>query len=131
MLLDTSGLMCIHNRTEPSHADAVRCLNAATRWLTHSYVLAEFVALATTRRMTRAAAFQFLGEIQRSERAEVVYVDQVLHEAAFRLLEQRLDKTWSLCDAVSFVLLEQRQLGEALTTDHHFEQAGFVRLLKP
>ena len=131
MLLDTSGLMCIHNRSEPAHAEAVRLLNAAPRWLTHSYVLAEFVALTTARRMMRAAALGFLAEIQRSERADVVYVDQAMHEAAFHLLEQRVDKNWSLCDAVSFVLLEQRQMREALTTDHHFEQAGFVRLLKP
>jgi predicted nucleic acid-binding protein len=33
-------------------------------------------------------------------------------------------------DCVSFVLMEQRGAADALTTDHHFEQAGFVRLLK-
>jgi predicted nucleic acid-binding protein len=47
------------------------------------------------------------------------------------LLQSRLDKDWSLCDAVSFVLMQQRGVTEALTTDHHFEQAGFVRLLEP
>ena len=52
-----------------------------------------------------------------------------LHRAALALLQGRLDKTWSLCDAVSIVLMERLSSAEALTTDHHFEQAGFRRLL--
>lgn len=45
------------------------------------------------------------------------------------LLESRLDKTWSLCDAVSFVVMQTHDVKDALTTDRHFEQAGLVRLL--
>ena len=44
------------------------------------------------------------------------------------LLQQRPDKEWSLCDAVSFLLMPAHGVQDALTTDHHFEQAGFVRL---
>jgi len=47
------------------------------------------------------------------------------------LLIAREDKTYSLCDAVSFVLMRQRGMTDALTTDRHFEQEGFVRLLPP
>ena len=39
------------------------------------------------------------------------------------------DKTYSLCDAVSFVLMRGRGMTDALTTDRHFEQEGFRRLL--
>jgi predicted nucleic acid-binding protein len=52
-----------------------------------------------------------------------------LQRAAMDLLLARQDKTYSLCDAVSFVLVRQRYLTEALTTDHHFEQEGFQQLL--
>ena len=45
------------------------------------------------------------------------------------LLNRRLDKSYSLCDAVSFVLMHQRKLVDALTTDRHFEQEGFRKLL--
>jgi predicted nucleic acid-binding protein len=45
-------------------------------------------------------------------------------------LSDRQDKTYSLCDAVSFVLMRQRKMTDALTTDRHFEQEGFVRLLR-
>ena len=56
-------------------------------------------------------------------------IDEQLDVRAWELLENRLDKTWSLVDCASFVVMEQRGLTDALTTDHHFEQAGFVRLL--
>jgi len=46
------------------------------------------------------------------------------------LLQNRQDKTYSLCDAVSFLLMRERKITEALTTDIHFEQEGFIRLLK-
>ena len=46
-----------------------------------------------------------------------------------RLLAEREDKRWTLCDAVSFVLMSGNNVGEAVTTDHNFEQAGFVGLL--
>jgi uncharacterized protein len=42
----------------------------------------------------------------------------------------RPDKDWSLTDCVSFVVLTQNQLVEALTADQHFEQAGFKALLR-
>lgn len=44
--------------------------------------------------------------------------------------QQRTDKSWSLTDCISFVLMEERGIREALTGDHRFEQAGFVALLK-
>lgn len=46
------------------------------------------------------------------------------------LYADRPDKNWSLTDCISFLVMRQRGIGEALTGDHHFEQAGFVALLK-
>jgi predicted nucleic acid-binding protein len=129
MLLDTSGLLCLHHQAEPYHDDAQVFFDAAWEKVTHSYVLSEFVALATARGLPRAAVLTFVADLQDSTEVEVVWVDESLHRDALALLQQRLDKDWSLCDAVSFILMEERSLTEALTTDHHFKQAGFRPLL--
>lgn len=129
MLLDTSGLMCLFDKRDIRHADATRHYSSAHRRLTHNYVLTEFVALALARRAPRSEALQFVDALVSSAEIEVVWVDRNLHERSMRLLSQREDKSWSLCDAVSFVTMKDRDILEALTTDHDFEQAGLVRLL--
>jgi uncharacterized protein len=131
MLLDTSGLFCYFDPGAPQYADAVAYVAAAPRSLTHSYVLAEFVPLAETRGLNRYSALGFVAGLQDDPAFEIVYVAGDLHRAALELLRQRQDKSWSLCDAISFLLMQVNGVTEALTTDHHFEQAGFVRLLKP
>jgi predicted nucleic acid-binding protein len=129
MLLDTSGLLCLHNRAEPFHAHARTLYHAARVRLTHSYILAEFVALANARRLPRMAALTFIVDLVGNPDIETAWVDEALYREAMDLLLARQDKTYSLCDAVSFVLMRQRHLTEALTTDHHFDQEGFQRLL--
>ena len=129
MILDTSGLLCLHNRAEPLHMDARTLYHAARMRVTHGYVLAEFVALAHARRLPRMAALTFVSDLAENPDIDTVWVDEALHREALALLVARPDKTDSLCDAVSFVLMRQRHVTEALTTDHHCEQEGFQRLL--
>lgn len=131
MFLDTSGLFCFHHKAEPQHAEAAQLFAGARYRLTHSYVLAELVALAPARRIPRLPVLAFELELRQNPEVEVVCVDRGLHANSADLLRRRPDKDWSLCDAVSFLLMEMHGIREALTTDHHFEQAGYVRLLKP
>ncbi len=131
MLLDTSGLLCYHHRAEHQHAHAVTFFKTAPVRLTHNYVLAEFVPLCQARGLNRIDALAFVADLLNNPLVEMLWVDEILHRAALTLLQARLDKTYSLCDAASFVLMQHRGITEALTTDHHFEQEGFVRLLEP
>jgi predicted nucleic acid-binding protein len=129
MLLDTSGLLCLHHKPEPFHDQARMLYKQAHIRLTHSYVLAEFVALATIRRLPRIPALTYINDLLENPDIETIWVDETLHREAMTLLLARQDKTYSLCDAVSFVLMRRRNITEGLTTDHHFEQEGFRRLL--
>ncbi len=131
MLLDTSGLLCLHYQTEPLHTEACAAYKKAAIRLTHSYIIAEYVALATARRFPRSPVLAFVVDLLDNPDIETVWADESLHRAAVALLMERQDKTYSLCDAVSFVLMRQRGISEALTTDRHFEQEGFIRLLLP
>jgi len=72
---------------------------------------------------------EFSDQLLTDGEVEMIWVDEGLHRQALDLLFARSDKTYSLCDAVSFVLMRERGETEALTTDRHFEQEGLVRLL--
>ncbi|MBW4472856.1 MAG: PIN domain-containing protein [Stenomitos rutilans HA7619-LM2] len=62
----------------------------------------------------------------------VVVVPQTsdLFQAAFDLYSQRLDQSWSHTDCASFCIMQQQNIQEALAYDRHFEQAGFIALLR-
>ncbi len=130
MLLDTSGLFCCFDESETHHSDAVTLFDTAPVRLTHSYVLAEFVPLCRSRGLNRIQALAFAADLLDNPHVEVIWVDESLHRTALAFLQARLDKDYSLCDAVSFVLMRTHGVTEALSTDHHFEQEGFARLLR-
>ena len=129
MLLDTSGLLCVHHKDEPQHLDARTFFQATPIRLTHSYILTEFVPLCHVRGLPREPALAFVVDLIGNPLIEMIWVDEILHRAALTFLQARLDKTYSLCDAVSFLLMRQRGVRDALTTDRHFVQEGFRRLL--
>ncbi len=131
MLLDTSGLLCLHYQTEPFHKLAYTAYKNATVRLVHNYIVAEYVALANARRFPRLSVLTFVADLLDNPDIEMIWVDEQLHRVAVDLLIARQDKSYSLCDAVSFVLMRRRGINEALTTDRHFEQEGFRRLLLP
>lgn len=60
----------------------------------------------------------------------VVPADATLFKRGVELFRRRLDKEWSLTDCTSFVVMEEQGIREALTVDLHFEQAGFVAILR-
>lgn len=131
MLLDTSGLLCFLHQDEAQHKTAVGLIsNHNSRFLTHNYVLAELIALALVRRFPRSTVLMYTLELIENPNVEMVWVDEALHREAMDLLLARQDKTYSLCDAISFVLMRKKGIREALTTDKHFEQEGFTRLLE-
>lgn len=77
----------------------------------------------------RSKAAQVYRQCHAGGPVEVVPFDETLRAAAFDLYEAHADKGWSLTDCLSFRLMRDRGLTDALTTDHHFEQAGFRALL--
>ncbi len=129
MLIDTSGWLCLFHKDELEHIEAVELFNASTFQITTNYVLAELVPLASVRGLPRGKALDFSRGILSDPTIEIVWVDETLHEKAIDLLESRRDKKYSICDAVSFIVMRERGISEALTTDRHFSQEGFTKLL--
>jgi len=61
---------------------------------------------------------------------EILANDEELFDKSFALFSNRDDKQWSLTDCMSFVVMENRGIRDALTPDDHFNQAGFNALMR-
>ncbi len=135
VFVDTGGWAALFVRGEKGHATAVQLYQhmraEGRRFITTNYVLVELLALfSSPLRLPRATQFHYLDTIRASHVLEIVHVDAQMDAAAYAFLKARADKEWSLVDAVSFLVMQERGITDALTTDHHFEQAGFIRLIK-
>lgn len=100
------------------------------KFVTTEWVLTELGdGLAGTRR-GRAQFLLTRERLAANPNVTVVSFDLDLYHAAIRLYGERPDKEWSLTDCISFVVMQREGITDALTGDHHFEQAGFNALLK-
>ena len=72
----------------------------------------------------------FVRDLENHPRVTVVPSSRSLMNEGIDLYERRSDKSWSLTDCISFVVMQQEGITDVLTGDHHFEQAGFKALLK-
>ena len=134
VFVDTGGWAALFVSGERGHSTAVQLYqqlrSEGRRFVTTNYVLVELVALfSSPLRLPRATQFHYIDSIRASKILEIVHVSAELDTAAFSFLKARPDKEWSLVDAVSFLVMQERGITEALATDHHFEQAGFIRLV--
>lgn len=129
---DTSFWIALSSKRDQYHSQAIAwhaaVMRSESRILTTEVVLWEWLnALADT--TTRAIAAEGYRRVHGDSRVEVVSFDPELNGAAADLYRSRGDKDWSLTDCLSFVVMERRRFTEALTTDHHFEQAGLKALM--
>jgi predicted nucleic acid-binding protein len=85
-------------------------------------------ALSDTR--FRQAVVEFYRRLQASSRIEIIFVDPRLWSDGWQLYEERHDKAWSLTDCISIVVMRELELKDVLTSDRHFQQAGFRALLR-
>lgn len=131
IFVDTSGwaapLVSGMRNGEKLEVFSRNLISSNRQLVTTNYVLSELVALLTIRtRLARPQVLQFVGQIRRT--AQIIFVDEHIDREAWTMLERYSDKDWSLVDATSFVVMRQAGILEAFTTDHHFMQAGFLRV---
>jgi predicted nucleic acid-binding protein len=93
-----------------------------TRWVLME--VADGLAATPARRNVRA----LFDDIEGDEMISIVEPNDDLHRRGLALYDSRPDKDWSLTDCISFVVMSEHGVTDALTGDHHFEQAGFVAL---
>jgi hypothetical protein len=131
--LDTSYAIALISPNDEQHRNAVRLSleleKSGARIITTEAVLFE-VANALAKPKYRRAAIELLESLEGGDEVEIVALTNRLYRLAFQLFKSRLDKSWGLTDCLSFVVMGERKITDALTADEHFEQAGFRPLLR-
>ncbi|MCW3054352.1 MAG: hypothetical protein JWN14_3522 [Chthonomonadales bacterium] len=131
LFLDTVYIQAILNRADQHHARAValypRVKAAREVWVTEAVLLEVGAALSALDRM---AAARFLRSLYLTPNVHVVPIEAILFQRGLDLYEMRPDKTWSLTDCLSFVVMKDQTLYLAVTADEHFQQAGYHALMR-
>lgn len=127
---DAFYFLALLNPRDAAHADALRLANEGRMPIvTTAWVLCE-VADAMAAPANRSLFLRLFAGFRTLKTVEIVPADSELFDRGLDLYARRSDKAWSLTDCISFVVMTERGLTEALTGDHHFEQAGFLALLR-
>jgi predicted nucleic acid-binding protein len=127
---DSFYYLALVNANDAAHDRAVRLSETLTgSVVTTAWVLTE-VADALTAPDERPGFLRLLATLRDDPEVTIVPPDEELFEAGIDLYSRRSDKQWSLTDCISFVVMEDMALVEALTADRRFEQAGFRALLR-
>jgi uncharacterized protein len=134
VFMDSAGFLALWDAADEHHAAALALQADLTRkrrrFLTTEYVVDETITLLLVRH-SHAAAVDFLDTIERSQSLQLEWIGPDRFHAAGSLFRKHEDKEWSFTDCISFTAMRELRIRDAFTTDHHFQQAGFVPLLKP
>lgn len=127
---DTSYYVALLNPADEFHAFALKHGGGShERVVVTEFVLIE-LANSLSRVGKRESVVAMLQALRTATTITVVAASHELFERGLALFQSRPDKDWSLTDCISFVVMEQHGLTDALTADRHFEQAGFKALLR-
>lgn len=131
VFVDTRFYLAIINPRDKYHG-VVRDVSAGLSgrpFITSEAVLME-VGNALSRLSLRHLAVSALRNIRADGRTEIITIDTSIFDKSVQLFSERRDKEWGLTDCTSFIIMQQLEIRDVLTADHHFEQAGFIRLIR-
>ena len=130
--LDTSGWMALLNTDDRLHASAL----VAWREIVRSrrvVVVTDWIVAETGNGLARTGLRVTFARAARlligSAKFRLILIGDDLLIRSLDLYQSRPDKSWGLVDCASFVVMMQEGIRDAITSDHHFEQAGFRCLL--
>lgn len=129
VFLDTAFFIAVCHPRDDYHERAklwVQQLKGT--FLTTEYVLWE-VANFFSQQINRPMGIEIIQTVRRTPMFRVVASSSELFDRGMAEYERAMDKAWSLTDCISFCIMREHAIARALTSDHHFDQAGFEALL--
>ena len=130
VFVDTSFVVALVNENDQNHHLALDLSSqlSGQRLVTTDAILLE-IGNALSRNFKRESV-EIIEDFLTSDDVQVVHLDPTLFRKAFDLYKSRPDKLWGLIDCVSFVVMKEIGIADALSADKHFQQAGFNVLIK-
>lgn len=133
VFIDTAGWVALIHRRDDYHPQAKHVYAGLghVKRMTTDAVLIESCNIFSKVPL-RSLAITLMEKVRETKNIgvlEVIHVTETLINRGLELFKRRLDKDWSLTDCISFVVMQDRGISNVFTTDHHFEQAGFKKLL--
>lgn len=132
IFIDTAAWLALVNKSDEFHerAKAVRedLFKKEAEFVTTNQIVIE-VSNSLSKARFRESAIKLIDSIGESKDITVVWIDEGIYAHGWEKYKSKSDKEWSFTDCMSFVIMEEERIQEAFTTDHHFEQAGFIKLL--
>lgn len=132
VFVDTSGLYALIDKKDAHHGAArdiaVAMARAGRVLVLTDYVIAETATLAKARSGGRAAV-RVIDFVEQSASVAVERIDAGRFEATTRYFRKHIDHAYSFTDCTSFLVMRELRLVSAITSDHHFREAGFEPLL--
>jgi uncharacterized protein len=132
LFLDASFAISLPVPSDQHHGRALALsqqLEAGERRLVTTVAVLLEIGNALAGPRYRHGAVTLIREIIGDPDTEVVNLQDVLVERAFSFFARHTDKSWGMVDCISFVVMQEHGITEALTADRHFVQAGFRALL--
>ena len=127
LFVDTSYVLGLYNTADQFHdicVQAIPLTKQVKRLYTTNAILME-IGNAFSPIQRREHGGKIIRDFFNSTRVQIIHLLPKYFEKALKLYEQRTDKEWGMVDCFSFVVMKKLRLKCVLTTDHHFEQAGF------
>ncbi len=132
VFIDTSGFYALLVKSDTKHQKAAGILKRASKdkqhFITTDYILDETATLFHSRGLTHLVAHVF-DSVLASKACQVAWMDQERFLKTREFFTKHSDQSWSFTDCASFIIMKEMKLSLALTTDRHFQEAGFTPIL--
>ena len=134
VFVDTAAWIALRNTKDTLHQQAISTMQELRadqiQLITSEFIFLE-IADGFANSPKRDSITDWVNQLRQMPTLTCVPLSQTLLNDAWTLYSQYSDKEWGLTDCTSFVIMKQQDISVAFTSDKHFEQAGFLRWLKP
>lgn len=130
IFIDTSFVIALINKKDLYHDKA---LELSIKYENYPLITTEAVLLEIGNALAmkfKKEAIKIIEAFNTSDTVRIVEYNIAIFEKAFEIYKGYSDKTWGIVDCISFIVMKENSIVNALTSDNHFKQAGFKALMK-